>query len=225
MSDAYRIKGVINSYMPESLIPDVIRDMIQEMKRKIRERGLDTNCYTFEFYLSDSIYYRLREPSWLFGYEVYHGDLISPHYLSLNARPNNNEQLASHSVGLTARKDVDNRISYISRLNAIYGIGIYNDSLIYNYIKNDINCISELAKKYSSKENSNMFKIKNVIFSNPATIVFWEDGTKTVVKCQKGDIYEKEKGLAMAIAKKALGTNKSKSNYCYVFEKWCNGEK
>ena len=70
-----------------------------------------------------------------------------------------------------------------------------------------------------------MLKIKNVIFSNPATIVFWEDGTKTVVKCQKGDIYDKEKELAMAIAKKALGTNKSKSNYCYVFEKWCKGDK
>ena len=67
--------------------------------------------------------------------------------------------------------------------------------------------------------------IPDVIFSNPATIVFWEDGTKTVVKCQKGNIYDKEKGLAMAIAKKALGTNKSKSNYCYVFEKWCKGEK
>lgn len=28
-------------------------------------------------------------------------------------------------------------------------------------------------------------QIKNVIFNDPATIVFWKDGTKTVVKCQK----------------------------------------
>lgn len=221
MSDTYRVEGVINNYMPEGFIPDVIRGMIQEMKRKIRERGLDTNCYTFEFYLSNSLYYRLGEPSCLFGYKVYHGNLIHPHYLSLNALPNNNDQLASHLDGPTARKDRDNRMSYKSRLNAIYGTGRDNNSLMYNYIKNDINSISELAKKYLSKEDSNMFKIKNVIFSNPATIVFWEDGTKTVVKCQKGDIYDKEKGLAMAIAKKALGTNKSKSNYYDVFEKWC----
>lgn len=221
MSDVYRLKEEINSYIPESFIPDILRNMIQEMKRKISKLGLDTNCYTFEFYLSDSIYYRLGEPSYLFGYKVYRDNLIHPHYLYLTARPNNNEQLASHLDRLTARKDENNCMPYKSILNAIYGIGRDNNLLMYNYIENDINCISELAKKYSSKEDNDMLKIKNVIFNNPATIVFWEDRTKTVVKCQKGDIYDKEKGLAMAIAKKALGTNKSKSNYCDIFEKWC----
>ena len=59
--------------------------------------------------------------------------------------------------------------------------------------------------------------IKKVIFNNPATIVLWADGTKTVVKKQKGDRYDKEKGLAMCIAKKALG---NKGNYCNVFKEW-----
>ena len=54
-------------------------------------------------------------------------------------------------------------------------------------------------------------EIKNVIFNDPATIVFWEDGTKTVVKCQDGDEFDPEKGLAMAIVKKAYG---NKGNYC-----------
>lgn len=62
-------------------------------------------------------------------------------------------------------------------------------------------------------------KIKNVIFNNPATIVFWEDGTKTIVKAQKGDIFDKEKGLAMAITKKAMG---NKGNFNEVFKKWCD---
>lgn len=44
-------------------------------------------------------------------------------------------------------------------------------------------------------------KIERVIFNEPATIVFWGDGTKTVVKAQN-EPYDKEKGLAMAIAKK-----------------------
>ena len=48
-------------------------------------------------------------------------------------------------------------------------------------------------------------RIKNVIFNAPATIVFWTDGTKTVVKCGKGDKWDPEKGLAMACAKKLLG--------------------
>ena len=63
-------------------------------------------------------------------------------------------------------------------------------------------------------------KIKNVIFNDPATIVFWSDGTKTVVKCGENDIYDPEKGLAMAVAKKYLGTNKSHSNYMDEFKKW-----
>lgn len=60
-------------------------------------------------------------------------------------------------------------------------------------------------------------EIKNVIFNDPATIVFWEDGTKTVVKCQDGDEFDPEKGLAMAIVKKAYG---NKGNYCNKMKKW-----
>lgn len=60
-------------------------------------------------------------------------------------------------------------------------------------------------------------EIKNVIFHNPATIVFWSDGTKTVVKCQYDDVYDREKGLAMAICKKVFG---NKGNYCNQLKKW-----
>lgn len=59
--------------------------------------------------------------------------------------------------------------------------------------------------------------IKNVIFNPPATIVFWKDGTKTVVKCEGNDIYDPEKGLAMAISKKMLG---NKYDYYNNFKHW-----
>lgn len=59
--------------------------------------------------------------------------------------------------------------------------------------------------------------IKEVIFNNPATVVIWEDGTKTVVKCQEGDTYNEELGLAMCIAKKFFG---NKGNFNEVFKKW-----
>lgn len=49
--------------------------------------------------------------------------------------------------------------------------------------------------------------IKDVIFNDPATIVFWTDGSKTVVKCQNGETFDPEKGLAMAISKKMFGNN------------------
>lgn len=53
-------------------------------------------------------------------------------------------------------------------------------------------------------------KYKKVIYHNPATIVLWEDGTKTVVKCDPKDTYDPEKGLALCFMKKALG-NKSRA--------------
>ena len=76
-------------------------------------------------------------------------------------------------------------------------------------------------KKMEKKETTTMVpEIKNVYFNKPMTIVIWADGTKTMVKCQKGDKYSKETGLAVAIAKKVLGTNKSGSNFNEVFKKW-----
>ena len=59
--------------------------------------------------------------------------------------------------------------------------------------------------------------IQKVIFNPPATIVFWRDGSKTVVKCGENDIFDPEKGLAMAISKRALGDNR---DYYEVFAKW-----
>lgn len=50
-------------------------------------------------------------------------------------------------------------------------------------------------------------RIKKVIFNDPATIVLWSDGTKTVVKAGPNDAFDPEKGLAMAISKKMLGNN------------------
>lgn len=70
-----------------------------------------------------------------------------------------------------------------------------------------------IAEKYNPKST---LPITNVIFAPPATIVFWNDGTKSVVKCEN-EVYDPEKGLAMAIAKRALG---NKGNYFETFKKW-----
>lgn len=51
--------------------------------------------------------------------------------------------------------------------------------------------------------------IDYVIYHNPATIVYWKDGTRTVVKCSENDDWDPEKGLAMAIVKKSLGNRGS----------------
>lgn len=58
---------------------------------------------------------------------------------------------------------------------------------------------------------NNIPEVKKVIFNDPATIVYWKDGTKTVVKCQHGDNFDPEKGFAMAFLKKCWG-NKGNFN-------------
>lgn len=71
-------------------------------------------------------------------------------------------------------------------------------------------------------ERKTDMRIKKVYFNDPVTVVLWEDGTKSIVRTCADDIYDPEKGLAMAIAKKALG---NKGNYYEVFKKWLPEEK
>lgn len=63
------------------------------------------------------------------------------------------------------------------------------------------------GKKSTSATNA--AAIKRVIFNPPATIVYWSDGSKTVVKCSEKDVFDPEKGLAMAVAKRCGGNNGS----------------
>lgn len=78
----------------------------------------------------------------------------------------------------------------------------------------------ELDEMLFEERFFNYFEIERVIFNPPATIVIWKDGTKTVVKCN-GEKFDQEKGLAMAISKRALAVG---NRYHKVFKKWCKAE-
>lgn len=81
------------------------------------------------------------------------------------------------------------------------------------------------SKMYNNRKPSTILpSIKKVIFNAPATIIFWSDNTKTVVKCGENDLYDPEKGMAMAISKKVLG---NEGHYYETFKKWmkeCDAE-
>lgn len=82
-----------------------------------------------------------------------------------------------------------------------------------NYMLKDILVARDIALMFGF--NDTVFikaKPVKVIFNNPATIVIWDDGTKTIVKKQKGDRYDKEKGLALCYMKKALGNTSRQLN-------------
>lgn len=95
----------------------------------------------------------------------------------------------------------------------------------FDYIKDDLGNAYDLQRVIYKMSLNSIYgapkvyipEIKKVIFNDPATIVIWADGEKTVVKCQNGEPYDAEKGLAMAIAKRALG---NKGNYFDEIKKW-----
>lgn len=60
---------------------------------------------------------------------------------------------------------------------------------------------------------------KEVIFNPPATIVYWMDGTRTVVKCSEEDLFSEEVGFVMCFVKKCLGNKHSCSTYIREFLK------
>ena len=60
---------------------------------------------------------------------------------------------------------------------------------------------------YGGHDLTRWNKIQRVIYNNPATIVFWEDGTKTVARCQDDDVYDPELGLLYCIAKQFMSSS------------------
>ena len=63
-----------------------------------------------------------------------------------------------------------------------------------------------------AKRSRPMVEPKDVIFNDPATIVLWEDKTKTVVKCQPGDEYDPLIGFLLCVCKKFCGNKGAYNN-------------
>ena len=138
---------------------------------------------------------------------------------------------------------VSRRVNMSKQLmNSRYGLAsadirdCFGDSA-FNKIYNNLDVSREMQFAYTGKwpgieckttakdqyrNRGKLPEISEVIFNKPATIVKWADGTKTVVKVQGKERYNKEKGLAMAIAKKAMGN----SNYYYtIMERYLEDKK
>lgn len=90
--------------------------------------------------------------------------------------------------------------------NSNYTYGMPNaDQMRFNKdCEQDIASISKMSQK---KDPYLIPGIAKVIYNPPATIIIWSDKTKTVVKCCENDIYDPEKGFAMAVIKKLCGND------------------
>lgn len=96
------------------------------------------------------------------------------------------------------------------------------DRLLYKELRKQIIENIRLKRKIDdlTREDdipSAYFVIDKVIFNPPATIVFWEDGTKTVVKCKEGEEFSEWAGIALCLAKKLYG-----SNFHKIFKAHCS---
>lgn len=78
--------------------------------------------------------------------------------------------------------------------------------------------------KIYNKKNERKFtplylpEIKEVLFNDPATIVWFEDGSKSVAIAGHGDKYDRETGLATCLIKRVLGNKRYRQimdAYCY----------
>ena len=73
-------------------------------------------------------------------------------------------------------------------------------------IDNDLNLI-RMIEELEAEEQYDYLAYERIIFNDPATIVIWADGTRTVVKACKEDKFDKGVGLKTALLQRVLGKN------------------
>ena len=93
----------------------------------------------------------------------------------------------------------------------------FGDVKVYHPAKKpDSEILTHGFKAPQIKKDGRWFDLvpTKVKYDGPATIIFWKDGTKTVVKCQEGDVFDEDVGVVMCYAKKMLG---NKGNFNNIF--------
>lgn len=105
---------------------------------------------------------------------------------------------------------------YEGNAETVYAVGdLVSMRRDYDFMRNTTNLTLEFDQSEFRMTNSpaltghnGMVVPERIVHNGPALIVFWEDGTKTVVKCHDED-FDAEKGLAMALARKMWGRSRT----------------
>lgn len=67
--------------------------------------------------------------------------------------------------------------------------------------------LNDLINKLLEDDECEELNIDRIIFNDPATIIFWSDGEKTVVKAAEGDTFNPYYGFCCAVTKRIFGNN------------------
>lgn len=98
--------------------------------------------------------------------------------------------------------------------NSVYGILVEKENktmppkMNYRDLYINGNLFGGLSNVPSEKPT-----VKDITILEGVTTLVWSDGDVTIVTQGPDDAFDSEKAIAMAVSKKFLGTNKSKSNY------------
>lgn len=119
-------------------------------------------------------------------------------------------------VGLTlgATYDIvaDGRTKYD---NPVKIVGFYEDG--EGIVKGPLRTITS-AKMIDNTARPNDM-VEKFIFDEKSgvTVALWKDKTKTIIRCQEGDTFDKEKAIALCYMKKALG---NRGSFNETLKKW-----
>ena len=208
-------------------IDDVSVSQIEYVFKKMLEKEESKHCNfnrdNYEWHVGQQVFQTLKRLSYIYDFGF---DCKSHKILGVDMIINSLD-CETMDVRLVKKENIDCSYSIFfdsckyKYLNEKYGIikgkdekNMRQEDLTRIYVDTDT-----AARNVAYDQMRGLVRkrfIKNVIYNDPATIVFWSDGTKTVVKA-KDEPFDPEKGLAMAIAKKHFG---NEGNYYDIFREW-----
>lgn len=179
MEDNYTITKFVRRDEIDASGTWIFKEMLNTLQHKFGNINKD-DCY---WLINSRTFYEICEICAMMGFDFERDIECNKNRVSINGI----------NVLFTHNSDSNSDSTYeplLYRIELVYEKPILHHIYANNYINFLLNNIPE---------------VKKVIFNDPATIVYWKDGTKTVVKCQNGDDFDPEKGFAMAFLKKCWG--------------------
>lgn len=210
--------------------PDIV-DLVNQIKREEETNKManDRQVYTFVTKDSASNHYEIRlEKDFKNNVYPYHVRIYTLKEI-LSTEKGSDNKCFTATFGYRYWEHLETQLMYDLINNGFSIRKDYRDNVTYELMRAKDKFSGRLYMNFDSpyqggyttngaktKPFETMPKIEKVIFNPPATIVKWKDGTKTIVKCQDGDEFDWEKGLAMAYVKRAFNNERT---YYGLFKK------
>ena len=140
---------------------------------------------------------------------IYEKDVFAPACIGAKVElTDKNTRITGHAVNLKATCNGNG----VGEMSVDFYVDYVEDMSNKEICPRNRNFFHEYYEYRYGNDTQSMLKAKKVIFNPPATIILWEDKTKTVVKCDPEDTFDEMKGIALCYMKKALGNTSRELN-------------